>query len=249
MDREVWIGASWKMNNTLAEAHAFAGALTATTIDRRIQPFVVPPFTVLREVKAELAATRVKVAAQNMHWDEAGAWTGEISAPMLVDCGVDMVEIGHSERRLHFGETDETVERKVAAALRHGLTPLVCVGETAEEKAAGRADRVLARQVSAALGLVDDPASILFAYEPVWAIGEGAEAASPGYADERHGVVKAVGADMLGAAPRVLYSGSVGPANCQALLARPNIDGLMVGRAAWAPEGYIDILNRAAAAL
>ncbi|HRK43986.1 MAG TPA: triose-phosphate isomerase, partial [Gemmobacter sp.] len=139
MPNPVWIGTSWKMNKTLPEAMAFAEGLAGAQIDPRLQAFVIPPFTVARQVKARLGSA-VKVGAQNMHWDDAGAWTGEISAPMLVDCGLDLVELGHSERREHFGETDETVGLKVQAALRHGLTPLICIGETLAEREAGRAD-------------------------------------------------------------------------------------------------------------
>src|SRR5262245_51280553 len=118
-----WIGTSWKMNKTLPEALAFADALARALpeVDPAIQPFVIPPFTAARQVKAALAGTRVKVGAQNMHWDDQGAWTGEISPLMLTDCALDMVELGHSERREHFGETDRTVGLKTAAALRHGL--------------------------------------------------------------------------------------------------------------------------------
>lgn len=148
-----WIGTSWKMHKTLAEAQAFAAALPAHA-DPGLQRFVIPPFTVLREVKAALAASSVLVGAQNLHWQDAGAWTGEISAPMLVDCGADMVEIGHSERRIHFGETDETVGLKVAAAVRNGLIPLICIGETINDRDAGRAAEVLARQVRAAFASV-----------------------------------------------------------------------------------------------
>ncbi|MGN6551901.1 MAG: triose-phosphate isomerase family protein, partial [Pararhizobium sp.] len=122
-EKRIWIGTSWKMNKTLAEALDFAAGLAGGVagVPDRIQPFVIPPFTAVREVKKTLAASRVKVGAQNMHWAEAGAWTGEISPPMLTDCGLDLVELGHSERRAHFGETDETVGRKVEAAVRHGL--------------------------------------------------------------------------------------------------------------------------------
>ena len=134
-----WIGTSWKMKKTLAEGLAFARVLSEAdgARDPRIQRFVVPPFISVREVKAALGNTSVKVGAQNMHWADAGAWTGEISAPMLVDCGLDLVELGHSERRAHFGETDETVGLKVAAAVRHGLIPLICIGETLEERESG----------------------------------------------------------------------------------------------------------------
>lgn len=250
----IWIGTSWKMNKTLAEAEAFAAALGAAdrARDPRIQRFVIPPFTALREVKRILAATSVKVGAQNMHWADAGAWTGEISPPMLADCGLDMVELGHSERRAHFGETDETVGLKTEAALRHGLTPLVCIGETLAEREAGRARAVLERQVRGALArLSADQAAapVLFAYEPVWAIGEGGIPADPDYADARQAEIIAEAEAALGRRVPCLYGGSVSPENCADLIRRPNVDGLFIGRSAWNVEGYLDILGRAAAAI
>ena len=153
-----WIGTSWKMHKTLAEALVFARALAAADTDRDplIQRFVIPSFTAVREVSTALTGSSVKVGAQNMHWADEGAWTGEISAPMLVDCGVDLVELGHSERRAHFGETDETVGRKVEAAVRHGMIPLVCIGETLDEREAGWAKEVLTKQVRGALGLLSE---------------------------------------------------------------------------------------------
>lgn len=126
------------MNKTLTQGIAFASGLAASEIDRRIQPFVIPPFTAVREIKNLLAHTRIKVGAQNMHWADHGAWTGEISPLMLKDCNLDIVELGHSERRANFAETDETVALKVEAAVRHGLTPLICIGETGAERQAGR---------------------------------------------------------------------------------------------------------------
>ena len=251
---EFWIGTSWKMNKTLAEALVFANALKsfAPQIDPRLQPFVIPPFTAVREVKATLDETRVKVGAQNMHWAESGAWTGEISPLMLRDCGLDLVELGHSERREHFGETNETVGRKAAAAVRHGLIPLICVGETLSERESGRADEVLTQEVRGALQFLNEAeksAPVLFAYEPVWAIGERGVPASSSYADQQHALIKRVAAALLPAAPKVLYGGSVNPQNCAELIAQPNIDGLFIGRSAWLAEGYIDILERCAAAL
>jgi triosephosphate isomerase len=247
-----WIGTSWKMNKTLAEARAFAAALAATDADRdpRIQRFVIPPFTMVREVKAVLADTSVKVGAQNMHWADSGAWTGEVSPVMLTDCGLDMVELGHSERREHFGETDETVGLKVEAAVRHGLVPLICIGETLEDRESGQAADVLARQVRGALarlGPDQRDASILLAYEPVWAIGENGIPATADYADARHAEIIAVALDVLGRAVPCLYGGSVNPGNCAELIRCPHIDGLFIGRAAWAVEGYLDILARCAA--
>lgn len=246
-----WIGTSWKMNKTLAEAQAFATALAGADAERdpRIQRFVIPPFTALREVKQILADSSVKVGAQNMHWADQGAWTGEVSPLMLTDCGLDIVELGHSERREHFGETDETVGLKTEAAVRHGLIPLICIGETLAERVAGRAQEVLAAQVRGALGKLDDTqksAPILLAYEPVWAIGENGIPATSDYADDRQGEIVAVAEEVLGRRVPCLYGGSVNPGNCQELIQCPHIDGLFIGRSAWNVAGYLDILARCA---
>lgn len=249
---DFWIGTSWKMNKTLAEALAFAEGLAAADAarDPRIQRFVIPPFTAVREVKAALARTSVKVGAQNMHWADAGAWTGEISAPMLRDCDLDIVELGHSERREHFAETDETVGLKTAAAVRHGLIPLICIGETVAERESGRAAQVLETQVRGALAdVAASDAPILLAYEPVWAIGVNGIPATSDYADARQAEIIAVAQDVLGRRVPCLYGGSVNPGNCQELIACPHVDGLFIGRSAWQVEGYLDILARCAATL
>lgn len=251
---EYWIGTSWKMNKTLAEAQAFAEALAAADIERdpRIQRFVIPPFTAVRETKQILSECSVKVGAQNMHWADQGAWTGEVSPLMLTDCGLDIVELGHSERREHFGETDETVGLKTEAAVRHGLIPLICIGETLEEREGGRAQEVLKAQVHGALGKLDDSqksAPILLAYEPVWAIGENGIPATSDYADDRQGEIIAVAETVLGRRVPCLYGGSVNPGNCEELIQCPYIDGLFIGRSAWNVAGYLDILAKCAAAL
>ncbi len=250
----IWVGTSWKMNKTLGEGLAFATALAAFApdIDSRIQPFVIPSFTAVRQVKAALAATRVKVGAQNMHWAEAGAWTGEVSPVMLRDCGLDMIELGHSERREHFGETNHTVGLKTEAAVRHGFVPLICVGETLAERESGRAEAVLIEQTSQALrclAAAQRGSPILFAYEPVWAIGEKGIPATPDYADRQQVLIKRTAAGILDAEPPVLYGGSVSPANAADLMSQPHIDGLFIGRAAWEAAGYIDILRRVSRAL
>ncbi|OJV04586.1 MAG: triose-phosphate isomerase [Shinella sp. 65-6] len=252
--RKFWVGTSWKMNKTLAEAKSFAEGLKAADgdADARIQRFVIPPFTAVREVKAMLAGTSVKVGAQNMHWADEGAWTGEVSPVMLKDCNLDLVELGHSERREHFGETDETVGLKTEAAVRHGLVPLICIGETLADRESGRAAEVLAQQVRSALGKLDGAqkeAEILLAYEPVWAIGEKGIPASADYANARHAEIAKVAQDILGRRIPCLYGGSVNPQNCAELIACPDIDGLFIGRSAWKVEGYLDILARAAATI
>lgn len=250
----IWIGTSWKMNKTLAEARQFAEALAATDAarDPRIQRFVIPPFTAVREVKQILSDCSVKVGAQNMHWADQGAWTGEVSATMLTDCGLDIVELGHSERREHFGETDETVGLKTEAAVRHGLIPLICIGETLEEREGGRAKEVLEAQVRGAFGNLSDRqngAEILLAYEPVWAIGEHGIPATSDYADARQAEIIAVAQGVLGRRVPCLYGGSVNPGNCEELIQCPHIDGLFIGRSAWNVEGYLDILAKCAATL
>lgn len=249
--KQVWIGTSWKMNKTLAEAQAFARGLPATG-PAGIQRFVIPPFTAVREVKALLAETSVKVGAQNMHWAEDGAWTGEISAPMLKDCNLDIVELGHSERREFFGETDETVGLKTEAAVRHGLIPLICIGETLAQREAGQARTVLETQVRGALSKLSPAqhgATILLAYEPVWAIGAKGIPATSDYADARQAEIIAVAEQVLGRKLPCLYGGSVNPGNCEELIQCPHVDGLFIGRSAWAVEGYLDILARCAAKL
>lgn len=246
---QAWIGTSWKMNKLLADARRFAEGLIASEDNRdaRIQRFVIPPFTAVREVKAMLAATSVKVGAQNMHWEDAGAWTGEVSPAMLTDCSLDIVELGHSERRAHFGETDETVGLKTEAAVRHGLIPLICIGETLAEREAGQARAVLETQVREALGKLSGEqkqAGVLLAYEPVWAIGVNGIPATSDYADARQAEIIEVAQDVLGRRIPCLYGGSVNPGNCEELISCPHVDGLFIGRSAWEVEGYLDILSR-----
>ncbi|WP_114836286.1 triose-phosphate isomerase (plasmid) [Agrobacterium tumefaciens] len=252
--RQFWVGTSWKMNKTQSEARQFAQALSEAdaSADPRIQRFVIPPFTAVREVKSILSASSAKVGAQNMHWADEGAWTGEISPLMLKDCDLDIVELGHSERREFFGETDQTVGLKTEAAVRHGLIPLICIGETLENRESGRAAEVLETQVRGALSkLAGDQknAEILLAYEPVWAIGVNGIPASSDYADARQAEIIAVAQDVLGRRIPCLYGGSVNPDNCEELISCPSVGGLFIGRSAWKVEGYLNILAKCSAAL
>lgn len=251
---KLWIGTSWKMNKILAEAESFAHSLRDADTDRdpRIQRFVIPSFPNIREVKTILAGTSVKVGAQNMHWADQGAWTGEVSPLMVKDCGAQIVELGHSERREHFGETDETVGLKAEAAVRHGMIPLICIGETLQQREAGRAQEVLEMQVRRALGQLSEDqlsASVLLAYEPVWAIGDNGVPATSDYADARQGEITDVAKSVLGHKVPCLYGGSVNPSNCEELIQCPHIDGLFIGRSAWSVEGYLDILGKCATTL
>jgi L-erythrulose 1-phosphate isomerase len=242
-----WIGTSWKMNKVRAEARAFAEALRASPAanSAACQPFIIPPFPYISEVADLLKGTRVKVGAQNMHWADQGAWTGEVSPLMVKDCGAVLVELGHSERRTHFGETDETVGLKVQSALKHGLTALVCIGDTRAEYEAGATADVLAKQVRYALRHVakDAPGRVIFAYEPVWSIGEGGIPADPAFANDQHNRIKVLTLDLCGEPLPVLYGGSVNPQNCVALANMAYIDGLFIGRSAWAAAGYIGIIE------
>ena len=248
-----WIGTSWKMNKTRAEARAFAEALKGSPFanTRKAQPFVIPPFPYIAEVASILSGTRVKVGAQNMHWADNGAWTGEVSPLMVKDCGATLVELGHSERRTHFGETDETVAKKVAAAVKHGLIALVCIGDTRSEYDAGATADVLAKQTRYALRDVGTDAigKVILAYEPVWSIGEGGIPADPGFANAQHAKLKALTREIAGQPLPILYGGSVNPQNCCDLAAMSDIDGLFIGRSAWDPAGYIGIISAVTARL
>ena len=254
--RRLIAGTGWKMNIGAAEATRYGRelALRLPQIDvSAVDIFVLPPFTSLAAASAALAATPVAIGGQNMHWEDSGGWTGEIAAPMLVEAGCHYVELAHSERLQHFGENYPAVRLKVDKALANGLTPIICLGETAQEKAAGRADAVLAEQVLTSLAGQPDsrvPETIL-AYEPRWAIG-GADAASPDYVAERHRMLREILREHRGEAAaqqtRIIYGGSVTPENGKEIIAIDDVDGLFVGRAAWKPEGFIRIIEVVATA-
>lgn len=248
MTRKVpWIGTSWKMNKVRSEARAFAEILAASPVSHavNVQPFVIPPFPYIAEVADFLKDTRVRVGAQNMHWHDKGAWTGEVSPLMLKDCGATLVEIGHSERRTFFNETDETVALKTEAALKHGLTALVCIGDTREEYDSGKTAEALERQVRGLLKHVAGNAigNVIIAYEPVWSIGEGGTPAEPPFVEDQHARIATLVTSLLGFRVPILYGGSVNPQNCEALASRPSVDGLFIGRSAWDVKGYLNILD------
>ena len=195
---------------------------------------VAPPFTALAAVADTLDGSSVRLAAQNLHPKESGAFTGEVSAPFLAECGCSWVIVGHSERRQHFGETDAFVAEKTAAALAHDVIPIVCVGETLAQREGGETLAVVKRQVEAFLDVIArSKAQVAIAYEPVWAIGTG-KTAGPAEAEEVHAAIRAwltAKEDALASRTRILYGGSVKPDNAQALLACPNVDGALVGGA------------------
>jgi triosephosphate isomerase len=239
------------MNKTLREAEAYAAALKAYVATRRLRVnvFIVPPFTALSAVHRIVKDSPIRLAAQNMHWEPAGAWTGEISPIMLRDAGAGMVELGHSERRAAFGETDDTINRKVLAALAHGLRPLICVGETAAERAFGVAHESVARQVKIAVAGVPVPSvrDVLIAYEPVWAIGGAGTPADPDDVNRLHGTIRQALAEAVGepaaAEVPVLYGGSVNLDNLAGFAAQPLVDGLFIGRAAWDVTSFLACID------
>jgi triosephosphate isomerase len=250
----IWIGTSWKMNKTLAEARAYATRLVGVDVPRGLQPFVLPPHTALAAVRDCLPAdSPVLLGAQNAHWAAEGAGTGEVSMRMVRDAGASLVEMGHSERREQFGETDATVARKARAAHDHGLTPLICVGEPADVRRSGRERDFVVAQVRAATARLTsaEVARTLVAYEPVWAIGEGGRPADPA---EVSPVMATVAEELTGrtggrGARALLYGGSVSARNAADLLRDPHTDGLFVGRAAWTAEGLLELLAIGAAHL
>jgi triosephosphate isomerase len=243
------IAGNWKMNKTTTEARDLAtrlASLVAGVTDRDI--VLAPPFTSLSTVAVAIKGTNMVLAAQNLFWEDKGAFTGEISAEMLLDLGCNYVIIGHSERRQFFGETDETVNKKVRQALNKGLLPIVCVGELLKEREAGRANEVIDRQVTGALKDVNaaEMQKIVIAYEPVWAIGTG-KTATPEQANEIHSFIRKkveviygrVVADSL----RIQYGGSVTPENVSTLMAMPDIDGALVGGASLKPESFAALVT------
>jgi len=249
--REPVLVANWKMNTTLAEAHALAQAVREGCQGLTgIRVVLCPPFTALATVARVLAGSSFAVGAQDAHWEAKGAFTGAVSALQVADAGARVVILGHSERRQLFGETDAVVHRKVRAALAHRLIPVVCVGETASERASGTALDVVSRQVQAALAELDteDVGRCWLAYEPVWAIGTG-QTATPAQAIEVHvhvrGVVRKLAGSTVADACPILYGGSVKPENLSALLAEPELDGGLVGGASLKASDFVAIVRAA----
>ena len=244
------VAGNWKMNKTPSEAVAFVKELIPKLAGAKSEVVVGVPFTALPGVVGALKGTNIKVAAQNMHYEEKGAFTGEISAGMLKDIGVDYVIIGHSERRQYFGETDITVNKKTLAAIKAGLIPIVCVGESLEEREQGVTAEIVRRQVKIALLGVDCgmllASKLVVAYEPIWAIGTGKTATNE-QADEVCRTIRGLLAELYGkdAAAKVYiqYGGSVTAANAKALFAMPDIDGGLVGGASLKADDFEVIAN------
>jgi triosephosphate isomerase len=249
-ERTPLIAGNWKMNKTVAEAEAFIQALLprVSTADG-VEVAVCPPFTALQAMVDSARGSRVEVYAQNMHHADSGAFTGEVAPPMLVEVGVHGVILGHSERRELFGETDRALQLKVPAAMAAGLKPILCVGETEDEREAGDTERKLRHQVQEGLARVDASrlGEIVIAYEPIWAIGSG-RVATAEQAQEAIAFIRALVADRSreqAQLTRVLYGGSVKSENCDELLSLPDVDGALVGGASLDAESFAGIVNAA----
>ncbi len=249
------IAGNWKMNKTASEGKALAEALKPLVADIcpcEAEIVVCPPFTTLFAVVEACRGSNVKVGAQNVHWEKNGAFTAEISADMLKEAGVEYVIIGHSERRQYFGETDQTVNARLKAALAAGLKPMVCIGETLAEREGGITEKVLHTQLAGGLEGLDAAAvgALILAYEPVWAIGTG-KTATPEMAEDTHKCIRSFIAGKFGAEAAksitIQYGGSMKGDNAEALCAQPDIDGGLIGGAALKADSFADLIKNAIA--
>lgn len=247
--RQFIVAANWKMNKTLEEAGQFADNLLQQCPDPgALEAVIAAPFTALSTLQGRLRSTPFRLAAQDLFWESAGAYTGEISAAMLIDVGCSYVIIGHSERRQGFGETDVVVDKKVSAALQAGLQPIVCIGETLDERQAGQTFDVLKQQLQNSLAScsADAMPRIVLGYEPLWAIGTRVSA-TPKQAQEAHRHLRDLLTQGWGAeaaeAVRIQYGGSVNPGNIAALMAEEDIDGALVGGASLDVDSFIQLLT------
>ena len=241
------IAGNWKMNKNMEESIELIKDIKKHKLEENVEKVVCVPFTDLNVVKGELEGTDIKLGAQNMHFEESGAYTGEISPTMLQEIGVDYVVLGHSERRQMFNETDETVNKKVKSAVKHGIKPIVCVGETLEQKEAGKEKEVVKGQIEGALeGLSgEDIKDLVVAYEPIWAIGTG-KTASAEDAESMCGFIRSIINDLYGdlsESLRIQYGGSVKPANVKELMEKTEIDGALVGGASLKAEDFVKLIN------
>jgi len=250
-NRKPIVAGNWKMNNTVAEALALVTEIKRQSAESKgVDIVLCPPFTVLQAVSNAISGTAIGLGAQNMHWEKAGAFTGEVSAAMLRELYCHYVIIGHSERRTLFGETDEAVNRKVKTALASNLCPIVCVGETLQQRQANQTEAIIRTQVLNGLKDigVDQFATVIMAYEPIWAIGTGLTA-TPDQAQAVHKFIRGLLQEMAGEhvaqTVRIQYGGSVKPANARELFHQPDIDGGLIGGAALDANSFMAIVNAA----
>lgn len=244
--RKAIIAGNWKMNNTASEGVALVKAIAPLVTEATCDVVVCVPAIDIPAVSEALKGTNIRLGAENVHFAEKGAYTGEISAAMLKEYGVEYVIIGHSERRQYFGETDETVNKRTLTALTAGLTPIVCVGETLEERETGKTENVLHRQLEEGLKGVEDLTKLVIAYEPVWAIGTG-KTATAAQANETIGYIRKTLGELFcekcAAKVRIQYGGSMNAGNCKELMAQEEIDGGLIGGASLKAPDFSAIVN------
>ncbi|MFR9070171.1 MAG: triose-phosphate isomerase [Paraclostridium sp.] len=246
--RKPIIAGNWKMHKTIAEAVEFVNEIKGKVNNTDVEAVICAPFTLLKDLKEATKGTDIKIGAQNMHYEDNGAFTGEVSAPMLNELNIDYVVLGHSERRQYFNETNETVNKKVLKALKSGIDPILCIGETLEEREADKTNDVCKVQVEKALENVskDDMKKVVIAYEPIWAIGTGktatAEQANDVIAYVRD-VVKGLYGEEISEEVRIQYGGSVKPANVSEIMNQTDIDGALVGGASLKPADFVELVN------
>ncbi len=245
--RKPIIAGNWKMNNTIQESINLVNEIKSYTLDQDVDALVCVPFISLTEVKKLLEGSEIKLGAQNMHWEEKGAFTGEISPIMLKEIGIDYCIIGHSERRQFFNETDESVNLKIKSALKHGILPIVCVGETLEEREENRAEAVVKSQIIKGFEGIPTESikDIVIAYEPIWAIGTGKTASSDD-ANNMCAFIRNIIGDLYGGEKeniRIQYGGSVKPDNIKELMEKSDIDGALVGGASLKADDFQKLIN------
>lgn len=247
------IAANWKMNKSVKESVNFVDEFKKLVKNvKNVEIAICPPFTSLQDVSKLLKGSNIKLGAQNMHFEDSGAYTGEVSPQMIKDVGCWYVILGHSERREFFHEDDSMINKKVVAAIKHGLNPILCVGETFEQRISDKTQDVLEDQLIKCLGGIDNLKGLVVAYEPVWAISSGnpnQKAATPQDAEESHSFIRrllaGVAGDSLAKNTKIIYGGSIKPENAKELLSMPNIDGCLVGNASLNAKDFVDIVKAA----
>jgi triosephosphate isomerase len=246
--RKPIIAGNWKMHKTVAEGIAFVGAIKPEVANTDVEVLVCAPFTLLPSLVEAAKGTNIKIGAQNMHFEDTGAYTGEVSADMLLDIGVTHVIIGHSERRQYFAETDETVNKKTIKALSKGLVPVVCCGESLDQRESGDTKNVCKTQIVKAFESIspEDAVKVVVAYEPIWAIGTGKTASSQDANDVIsyiREVLESLYGDEVSEEIRIQYGGSVKPANVEEIMNEADIDGALVGGASLEADSFIQLVN------
>ncbi len=248
--KKLWLGTNWKMHKTLAEGIDYSKQLIEVTknISKNVQFFIIPPYTSLWPIKDVVKGTRIMLGAQNSHWERQGPYTGEISPEMLAEIGLDIAELGHSERRQYYNENDIDINKKAHSAVKYGMKPLICVGENLQQKSYGIAVETIAAQVKVCTFAIssEDAEKMLIAYEPVWAIGEKGIPADADHVALIHNTIRKVLVEKYqktGENIPILYGGSVNENNSMGYLKLPDVDGLFIGRAAWNMESFKKIIS------